>query len=408
MTPIRPDFSPESLPAPTLVMDDGALGEMLAFLADQPEIAVDTEADSFFSYREKVCLVQVTAGGRDYLVDPLAKLDFLPFGELLADPQRVKVFHDGEYDILILKRDYAFDFANLYDTRVAAAVIGHEAPGLASVLKVHFGVVLNKAMQRSDWSQRPLSPKQISYARLDTHFLLALMAEQRVELKTMGRTHIVDGECRRLEALVASDITFDPNGFARIRGVRDLSPLGRSALKELFLYRNEIASRRNRPPFKVLQNSAMLELAEAMPRSIDRMYGIPGLTDRLLRDLGSGLVEALERARQAGPLEILPRVAKRRGDGGLDEIAQELHERLKEWRKRWGEKLGVESAYLLNRHGLLQIARTRPAKMEDLALLEGLQPWQVEEKGGELLDLVTRFEKDLAAGKVPERRRRRR
>ncbi|HJO25670.1 MAG TPA: HRDC domain-containing protein [Planctomycetota bacterium] len=408
MTEKRPDFSPDSLPEPELIVDDRALGEMLAFLADQPVVAVDTEADSFFSYREKVCLVQVTAGGRDYLVDPLARLDFTPFGEVLADPQRIKIFHDGEYDVLILKRDYGFDFAALFDTRVAAAVIGHEAPGLASVLKAHFGVVLNKAMQRSDWSQRPLSPKQISYARLDTHFLLELMAEQKAELEDLGRAHIVAGECRRLEALVPPEVVFDPNGFARIRGVRELAPISRQALKELYLFRDGIAERRNRPPFKVLQNSAMLELAAALPKSVKAMHGIRGLSERVLRDLGNGLLEALERARAAGPLERLPRPAKRRRDDELDEIAQEFHERLKDWRKRWGEKLGVESAYLLNRHGLLELARNRPATMEQLSALAGLQPWQVEEKGGELLELTRRFEGDLAAGKIKSRRRRRR
>ncbi|MDP6519133.1 MAG: HRDC domain-containing protein [Planctomycetota bacterium] len=408
MTETRPDFSLDSLPEPTLVTDDRGLGEMLAFLSDQAEIAVDTEADSFFSYREKVCLVQVTAGGRDYLVDPLGHLDFMPFGELLADPRRIKVFHDGEYDVLILKRDYEFDFSNLFDTRVAAAVIGHEAPGLASVLKAHFGVVLNKAMQRSDWSQRPLSAKQIAYARLDTHFLLDLMAEQKSELETLGRAHIVDGECRRLEALVPPKVVFDPNGFAKIRGVRELRPLARRALGELFVFRDSIAAGRNRPPFKVLQNTALLELAAALPTSIKEMRGIRGLSDRVLRDLGNGLLEAIERAREAGPLEQLPRPAKRRVDGDLDEIAQELHERLKEWRKRWGAKLGVESAYLLNRHGLLQLASQRPTNREQLAKLTGLQPWQVEEKGTELLELIAVFEQDLASGKVNPRRRRRR
>src|SRR6185503_19304771 len=102
------------------------------------EIAVDTEADSFFNFREKVCLVQVTVEVRDYLIDPLSGLDLAPFGGMLADPRKTKVFHDGEYDVLILKRDYRFEFKTLFDTRVAEAALGIESPGLASVLRARF------------------------------------------------------------------------------------------------------------------------------------------------------------------------------------------------------------------------------------------------------------------------------
>src|SRR5262245_1781890 len=170
------------LPPPTLVEDAPGLEELLEALEDETEIAVDTEGDSFFSYPEKVCLVQITAGERDWLVDPLAGFDLAPIGRVLADPGKVKAFHDGEYDVLILKRAFGFRFAGLFDTRVAAATLGSQTPGLATVLEERFGVTLDKSMQRSNWGQRPLTDKQIRYARLDTHFLLPLMREQKVEL----------------------------------------------------------------------------------------------------------------------------------------------------------------------------------------------------------------------------------
>ena len=143
------------LDPPILVQDAVGMARLIEDLARQDEIAVDTEADSFFSYREKVCLVQITVEDRDYLVDPLAPIDMDPLGEILADPSKIKVFHDSEYDILILKRNHGFGFAGLFDTRVAAATLGAQAPGLAAVIQSYFGVELDKSQQRSDWAKRP-------------------------------------------------------------------------------------------------------------------------------------------------------------------------------------------------------------------------------------------------------------
>ena len=167
----------DGLEPPILVEDAGGLERLLADLAGQDEIAVDTEADSFYRYREQVCLIQITVEDRDYLVDPLAKVQLEGVGKILADPRKIKVFHDGEYDVLILKRDFSYTFRNLFDTRVAAAALGFTTPGLAAVIADRFGVELDKSLQRSNWSNRPLTQRQIDYARLDTHYLLPLMDE---------------------------------------------------------------------------------------------------------------------------------------------------------------------------------------------------------------------------------------
>ena len=141
----EPSVAPRDLPPPILVEEEKAFGRLLEDLEGREEIAVDTEADSFFSYREKVCLIQVTVEDRDYLVDPLAGFDIGALGAVFADPDRTKVFHDGEYDVLILKRDYGFTFAGLFDTRIAAAALGETSPGLAAVLQKRFGVELDKS-----------------------------------------------------------------------------------------------------------------------------------------------------------------------------------------------------------------------------------------------------------------------
>jgi len=159
-------MSQNELPPPILVEDADGLADLVKDLEGQSEIAIDTEADSFYSFREKVCLVQITVEDRDYVVDPLAGFDLSPMREVLADPNKIKVFHDGEYDVLILKRDHDLDFAGLFDTRVAAATLGMEAPGLASVLGERFDGAIDKSMQRSDWAKRPLTELSKAYMKM--------------------------------------------------------------------------------------------------------------------------------------------------------------------------------------------------------------------------------------------------
>ncbi len=393
------------LPPPILVQDAVGMGRMLDDLAGQDEIAVDTEADSFYSYREKVCLVQVTAAERDYLIDPLAEgVDLGPLGELVADPGRTKVFHDGEYDVLILKRDHGFSFAGLFDTRVAAATLGMTSPGLASVIEAEFGVELDKSQQRSDWGGRPLTPKQIAYARLDTHFLVPLMHKMRANLEERGRTCIVEGECRRLEALEPSEPVFRPDDFVRVKGVRTLRPIERQVLRELFALREELAAEADVPPFRAMNNPVLLELARKHPRDERRLGQVHGFSPRMVRRFGQRVLNAIEAGHEKGPLDRLPALPKRDGTGVLSEVELELFERIKGWRKAEADHTGIESSYLLNRHIMLRLAQDRPGDPAALAAVEGIQPWQLEEYTESLLDVLASFERDVESGAVPRRK----
>ena len=386
-----------------MIQDAEGLGRLVREVEQVDEFAVDTEADSFYSYQEKVCLIQITAAGVDYLVDPLSGIDLTPLGEVLADPATTKVFHDGEYDVLILKRDYGFSFAGLFDTRVAAAALGSEAPGLASVLLRRFGVQLDKSLQRSDWSARPLTEKQIAYARLDTHYLMPLAEEQRVELKSRGRLMIVEGECRRLEGLEPPDREFQADDFIRLKGARSLRLLEMQVLRELFCMRDKFAQDRDVPPFKVLSHPLLVWLAELCPKNLRALEQGKGISPRQVRQFGHEIVEAVHRAQNLGPLRRVPSPAPR-SDITLDEIESELHERLKVWRKRHAGSQGIDSSLVLNRKVLLRLARGRPKGREALVATEGLLSWQEEAFGDELLAIVAGFERDLAAGRIRTKR----
>lgn len=399
---------PDSVPPPELVQDQARFDACMQALAEARELAIDTEADSFFSYREKVCLVQLSALGRDWVIDPLARIDIRGLGELLADPERVKVFHDGEYDVLILRRDFGFSFRSIFDTRIAAAALGNKSPGLAAVLKEHFDLDLDKSLQRSDWSQRPLSAEQIEYARFDTHYLIPLMHLQRAQLDAAGRMQIALEEARRLERLEPPERRFDPDDFARLKGARTLDRQQLRALRELFVWREEVARERDVPPFKILGNEGLLALARSQPGSPRQLAQSGALSPRQERSFGAAIAAALARARTLGPLESLPRTDARDGEAPASEEEAELIERLKQWRKATAEREGLETALVLNRHPLQRIARERPRSAESVAAVEGLLDWQRARFSEELAALVQLFERELAAGTIELGWRRRR
>jgi ribonuclease D len=403
-SPNRPK-APAELAPPEVIEDRAGLERLLSALASEREIAVDTEADSFYHYQERVCLVQITAGGRDWLVDPLRGLDIAPLGALLADPARVKVFHDGEYDVLIMKRQFGFRFASLFDTRVAAAALGMEAPGLAAVVQARYGYELDKSQQRSDWSRRPLTREQVAYARLDTHYLVPLMHAFVPELEQRGRMQVLTGECTRLAALEPAEKTFHPDEFLRIKGARRLSLSEMRLLRELFVLREEHARARDLPPFKILAPQTLIDLAQARPTSARALERL--VPPSILRRFGPEILGAIQRGLALGPFPRVPQLPARGEDGELTEEGAELHERLKQWRKERAQREALDSSLVLNRRVLQRLAEARPRTRADLAAVEGFLDWQLELFGNELLAVVQRFEDELAAGQIELRRRRR-
>ncbi len=147
----------ESLPPPIYVDDSHALSKLRDRLLRQPAIAVDCEANTLFSYLERLCLLQISTKAGDYLVDPIVGLDLGELAPVFADPGIMKVFHSAEYDVLLLKRAHPFELRGLFDTKIAVQSLGCPTPGLAAVLDDWLGVRIDKKYQRSDWGKRPLT-----------------------------------------------------------------------------------------------------------------------------------------------------------------------------------------------------------------------------------------------------------
>lgn len=375
-----------SRPGPILVTTAEAFDDMLARLRAEPRIAIDTEADSLYSYFEKVCLMQFSIPHADFILDTLTLKEIEPLGELLADPRLELVFHAAEYDILSLKRDYGFTFVNLFDTMIAARILGWKQVGLGNILEQHFGVRLDKRFQRADWGKRPLAPELIEYARDDTHYLLQLYNLQKAALERAGRLDEARAEFERLTRVAWSDREFDPDRYWTLEGARELDGLSLGVLRELYAMREGIARKEDRPPFKVIANATMVRVARTQPRTLAELSALPGLGEWFVRRHGREALRAIERGRSK-PQNRLPRPPRGRPPLA-DNAARERYARLKEWRKQRAEARGVEPDVIVSNDALVELARLQPQALDELNAIEALGEWKAREYGADLLDIL--------------------
>jgi len=374
-----------SLPPPILVADEDSLDRLVRALAPYPVVAVDTESNSLHAYRERVCLIQFSTPAADYILDPIGLRDLNPLAPFFANPGQQKVFHAAEGDLAGLRRDYRFEFANIFDTMSAARTLGWPQVGLAPILDTHFGVKMNKKHQRADWKRRPLTPEQLDYARLDTHYLVALRDRQLQTLTESGHWAEAHEEFERIARLHGDSDSArpDPTAFWRVKGARDLTPAQAAVLQALFAYREQQAERMDRPPFKVMGEATLLELARRAPRHVDDLRSLPGMAAEHIHRHGHGVLHAVLQGLHA-PAPRAPQA-----DRESDEV-RDRYDRLHTWRKHRARARGVESDVILPRTALWDLARRPPRTHGDLAHITDFGRWRRETYGEEILALLSR------------------
>ena len=354
-----------------------ALRDLADVLARQSRIAVDTEANSLHAYRERVCLIQFSTPETDYLVDPLALDDLTYLAPIFADAAIEKVFHAAEYDVLGLHRDFDFMFANLFDTMVAARTLGYSAIGLGSLLAEKFGLDVDKHNQKADWAQRPLTPGLIDYARLDTHYLLALRDLLETELHQQGRWELAHEDFTR-SCYINGNSHRDPRErWERVDGQSKLDARQQTVLNELCIAREKMAERLNRPVFKVVGDAILMEAARTLPQTLEELARL-GMTEKQLQRSGKTMLEAIQRGMKAKLVRASETV--RPSNAMLNRL-----QRLKSWRKHKAEELKVESDIILPRTYMHQIAERNPRSLEALARLMDEAPWRLEHFGPEIM-----------------------
>lgn len=363
----------------------GDLDDLVADLHQQPLVAVDTESNGLHAYQEQVCLIQFSTPNTDYLVDPFELVDLSPLAPVFSNPQVKKIFHAADYDLLCLRRDFGFEFANLFDTMHAARLLGRSKVGLGSLLEREFGVHLDKRYQRADWGRRPLPPAQLSYAQMDTHFLIPLHILLQKELIAMGRAELAEEDFQRMCQLypLGDNGSLDENNQARlhINGGQELSPSEYAVLLELSAYRDQVARRLNRPLFKVFSDSVLIALAQAHPQQLEDLRGLPGMTNKVLKWHGTSLIQAVQRGAHAQP------VHPPRNPRPSEAYIQRL-DRLRTWRKEAAQKMHVDSDVVLPKDLMRRIAENNPSQFEELAALLHDSPWRVRTYGEEITALL--------------------
>ena len=369
------------LSPPILVDTPAALKQMAELLSYEPRLAVDTEANSLHAFQERVCLIQFSTPLIDYLVDPLALDDLTYLAPLFHDPHIEIIFHAAEYDVLGLQRDFDFSFNNIFDTMLAARTLGYKQVGLASLLSDKFGIDVDKHNQKADWGQRPLTASLIDYARLDTHYLIALRDILENELHENGRWELACEDFQR-SCFVHNGHNHRAlrTGWERIDGRQDLTTRQQTILKELCLSREKVAARLNRPLFKVIDDRVLLRLALAEPRSLEQLASA-GLSERQLQRFGRPMLEAIERGLSA-PLAHATEM-ERTPEAVLNRL-----QRLKAWRKKKAEEMGVESDVILPRVYMSALAEQNPRSPEDLEKSLVGSPWRLEHFGPEIMNTL--------------------
>ena len=244
-----------------MIDTDGALAGFLPKLEAANVLAVDTEADSLHAYPEKICLIQISVGAEDYLIDPLAPLELGPLWAKLKG--QTLILHGADYDLRMLRKNHGFVPARIFDTMLASRLLGDREFGLASLLQKYLGVTLEKGSQKADWAKRPLTPRMETYARNDTHHLAKLAGLLQGLLKEKGRLGWAEECCAQLIAECAIPSEPQPDLVWRVKGSHKLSRAALAVLREVWQWREEEATLANKPPFFVLSHEAMVEISAA-------------------------------------------------------------------------------------------------------------------------------------------------
>jgi ribonuclease D len=322
-------------------------------------IAVDTEADSLHAYPEKVCLIQISTVAGDRLVDPLAGFDIDPLLDALN--AHVLIMHGADYDLRLLRKHHEFVPSAIFDTMLAARLLGERQFGLQALVLKHLGVTLEKGSQKANWARRPLTPRMEQYARNDTRYLQPLAEKLKVELRQAGRLAWHEESCARLIDECTQVVPVDAENVWRIRGSHVLNRAGLAVLRAIWHWREQEARQSNRPPFFILNHDVMVELAAAAAarESVDSL--VPRhLTDRRKHGLSEAIQHGL-----AQPGEKFPEIP-RRPSRRPSEAERRRYLELARRRDQRAHQLNIDPTLIASRATLGDLARNWDAHVNEL------------------------------------------
>ena len=359
-------------PSFQLLDQPGSLDPLLHALERVEEVALDTEADNMYHYGTHVCLLQFLVNGDVFLVDVLAPgLKLEPLWKALAT--RHLVMHGSDFDLRLLHDHCRFRPKSLFDTMLAAQLLGRARVGLAGLLADHFGVALDKDGQKANWSKRPITAKLLDYAALDVWHLPGLRDILMRELVKLKRVDWLEQQCRaQIESGFGGFAPATDNDWRIGRSERLRGP-GLGVLHAIWHWREAQAERLDTPPFKVCGNTLLLKIAEGAEAgeaeaTLLATVHLGKRHDRILPSLAAAV-----RAGFARDPKTLPRRPGRDPNHvSLTQAEIELQDRVRADRDRVAKKLNIEATLIANRAQLALIVRS-PQKLDEVLL-----PWQAD------------------------------
>tara|TARA_A100001037_G_scaffold119307_1_gene108660 strand:- start:211 stop:1365 length:1155 start_codon:yes stop_codon:yes gene_type:complete len=353
-----------------------------------PWVGIDIEGNGFFRYPERVCLIQISLGDMPYIIDPLAIDNMDPLGFLLNDMDVVKILHSGDYDIRSLNRDYGFTFKNIFDTSISAAFLGSPKLGLDAILKEYINVVVSKDknLQRSDWTNRPLSNEAIKYAADDVRYLGQARKVMTQQLEKRNRYSWVQEEFDRLSK-IKFEIKDENQAFLNLKGSNILTEKELPLLKRLYDLREDEAIGKDRPPFKIVSDSVLVSIAKDPKTDYVNIKGI-GWWKR--PDMKKRIKELVQKSKEDPPIRRPDKIRKAIYLSNRErEKANTRFRELKLWRKDIGDGLGLDPSLLWPTLSLKRLSKS-PDSIQTEFQDEIVRKWQVKEFGNDLEDQLNK------------------
>lgn len=363
--------------------------ELCAKLATHKYLSIDTESNSLYAYKEKLCLMQLSSEHSNAVVDTLA-VDIKTILPIFADPGIEKIFHSADSDIRVFKGALKCVFVNIFDVMVAAKYLGIIKCGLDSMVGEFFGLEMNKKFQKADWGKRPLTKEMLDYASSDTIHLKKLREILAAELVKKGRLPEALGQFEQICKIEPTPMRFDESGFLTLKSARQLNGRGLAVLRELYIGREVAAIKKNTPPFKVISEDLMLRLSVAPREGLNNLSIFKGVSGYVLSNHGAWIREALAKGLKA-PEYHVPRREISREKRAYFETVKTRFKTLKMWRKEAAGRRNMLPEAIMGNDVMERVAMAQLRSIEDLQAIRGLGAEKASLYGAEILEFLKKY-----------------
>ncbi|MEQ1439501.1 ribonuclease D [Fontimonas sp. SYSU GA230001] len=359
-----------------LIRDPESLARAIETWSASPVLAVDTEFVRVDTYYPKLCLIQVRSETATALIDTIALTDLGPALDALYAGAHLKLFHAAGQDLEILVRLRGACPQPLFDTQIAATLLGlGEQIGYAGLIEKRLGVTLDKSLSRTDWSRRPLTAAELAYAAADVEHLAEIFPALQAELAQRGRLSWLAEDCARL-CDPAAYVTRPQDAWQRLRGLARLDAREQTVAVALATWRETVAQQRDRPRKWILDDEPLYRLAQRRPQTAGELAALDVLPAKTLARHGEALLAVIRDA-QAAPARLYAR------DDELDGAGKARLKTLQSAVQDAAGRLGVPASFLAPRAELLRLVRE--GGDAHVTVLSG---WRREVCGHRLLDLL--------------------